>query len=459
MPVRLTRRRLLQSGASLLALAGCSQPDPADTSAPKDTGTAPEPSPTRSPEPAPWDAPGEEDAVAFARGMQVGDVTDAAAVVSIRADEEALVLVLMREAGEAWEEALRSEPLSIQDGGLQLELDDLEPDTAYTACFFSEDGARRCAPTRFRSAPSAGTARVVTFGATSCLGGNRPWPNLTHAAGEDFDFFLLLGDTVYADGALTRDEYRAFWDEALSTQGLRDLFARTSVVATWDDHEVGNGWTIDDEGMEEQAATALAAFAEAVPKRAGGGWAGIWRSLRWGDTLEVFVLECRGEVRDGNYISPEQMAWLKDALLQSPARFKIVANSVPITDFAGTALGDIMADERWQGYPAQRTEILTFIRDNAIGGVLWVTGDFHFGALARIDAPGGTAEDAWEVLAGPSGSTLNPICEVLDDAERFPVMFGAWNYTRFVADPGLGTIAVQWIGDDGSVLYEMALAV
>lgn len=456
MPVRLSRRRFLQSGASLLALAGCARPDAADTAL--DTGAEPQPAPTRSPEPEPWAAPGEEDTVAFARGMQVGDVTDAAAVVSIRAEEAALVLVLMREAGDGWEEVLRSEPQAIQDGGLQLALDGLDPDTAYTACFFSEDGARRAAPTRFRSAPSPGTARVVAFGATSCLGGNRPWPNLTHAAGEDLDFFLLLGDTVYADGAVALDEYRAFWDEALSTQGLRDLCARTSVIATWDDHEVGNGWTIDDAGMEEQAATALAAFAEAIPRRTGGGWTGIWRTLRWGDTLEVFVLECRGEKRDGDYVSPEQMAWLKDALLRSGARFKIVANSVPITDFADTPVGEIMADERWQGYPAQRTEILSFVRDNAIGGVLWVTGDFHFGALARVDAPGGVAADAWEVLAGPSGSTLNPICEVLDDAERFPVVFGAWNYTRFVADPGTGTIQVAWIGDDGSVLHERTLA-
>jgi alkaline phosphatase D len=289
--------------------------------------------------------------------------------------------------------------------------------------------------------------------------GNQPWPNLSFAAAEAFDLFLLLGDTVYADGAVTQAEYRAFWTAAMGTTGLQDLFASTSVIATWDDHEVGNDWSIDDEGMEEQATTALAAFKEAIPVGDGGGWAGIWRSLRWGDTLEVFVLECRAERRDGLYVSAEQLAWLERALLASTARFKLIANSVPITDFADTSLGDYFTEQRWQGHAEQRSEILSFILDNQIGGVLWLAGDFHFGLLARIDASGGPGEDAWEVLAGPSGSFLNPIVETLDDVDRFPVAFGAWNYTKFVADPGLGTIDVQWIGDDGTVIAERTLEV
>ena len=436
----LTRRRLLQSSAGVALLAGCGGP----VGKPDDSDVPAEPAPTRGPEPAPWQAPGTLDEVAFGRGLQIGDATADAALVSVRTTEAALTMVLVRADGDGWVEIARTD-VTPQDGGAQVDLADLDADTAYTVCLYAGD--RRCAPSRFRTAPAAGAARIVTFGATSCFGGNRPWPSLSFAATEQLDFFVLLGDTVYADGAATLDEYRAFWDEALATAGLREVCASTSLVATWDDHEVGNDWDpVEDAAL---ATVALQAFREAIPI----GGESLWRSLRWGDTLEIFVLDCRGERFDGDYISPAQMAWLKAGLAVSAARFKIIVNSVPITDFTGTALGDYFDDQRWQGYPAQRAEILDAIE--GIPGVLWLAGDFHFGLLARVD-PG---TDVWEVLAGPAGSFLNPIVETLDDTDRFPVAFGAFNYVRFTADPGTGTIAVAWIGDDGAAIAETVLAI
>ncbi|MDP2307137.1 MAG: alkaline phosphatase D family protein [Pseudomonadota bacterium] len=444
----LTRRRLLQSSAGLALLSSCGAPTGTPDSGPDE----PVPSPARSPEPSPWSAPGTLDDVAFDRGMQVGDVGPSGAMISIRTAEPALTLVLMREEADGWIEVSRT-PVTGGDGGAQLALDGLEPDTAYTACFYAPDDTRRCAPSRFRTALEEGAARIVTFGASSCFGGNRPWPTLSFAAAEQLDFFVLLGDTVYADGAETVADYRVFWDEALSTGGLRALCSSTSLVATWDDHEVGNDWSPETDAVI--AVAALQAFREALPI-AGEP---IWRALRWGDAVELFVLDCRGERRDGDYVSPEQMAWLQDALAASPARFKIIVNSVPITHFAGTALSDYFDDQRWQGFPAQREEILAFIRDQEIGGVVWLAGDFHFGLLARVDPAGGAGEDAWEVLAGPGGSFLNPIVELLDDTDRFPVAFGAFNYVRFSADPGTGTLSVAWIGDDGAIIDEAVLEV
>ena len=50
----------------------------------------------------------------------------------------------------------------------------------------------------------------------------------------------------------------------------------------------------------------------------------IWQNYRWGHSVEFFILDCRQErVPDqGQYISPKQMAWLKDALAQSPATLR-----------------------------------------------------------------------------------------------------------------------------------------
>ena len=57
----------------------------------------------------------------------------------------------------------------------------------------------------------------------------------------------------------------------------------------------------------------------------------MWRSFRWGRTLELFVLDTRGERRPSTrhtphaeYLSPAQFAWLTDGLARSDAAFKFV---------------------------------------------------------------------------------------------------------------------------------------
>jgi alkaline phosphatase D len=198
-----------------------------------------------------------------------------------------------------------------------------------------------------------------------------------------------------------------------------DLCSSTSLVATWDDHEVFNDWSWDDDGMPDDGYAALAAF----------------------------VLDCRGERFGEDYISPEQMAWLKDELLASTARFKIVANSVPITDMDAVYFG-IAADDRWDGFPVQRAEILDWIADNAIPGVLWIAGDFHWGAVTNIGRPGQPHEDLHEVFCGPGGSIVNPLCRIAPP-DQYPVVVDRWNSVLFEADPVAGTIRVVFQGDNG----------
>jgi len=449
-----TRRDLLRRGAgavALLSLGACAGKG-------EDTGPAEAaPSPARSPEPAPWSAPGALDATAFAWGLLTGDVGPDSLIVGLRSTEPAVTLVIMEAQGDAWVEVQRLAGLPLQEGHLRQVVSGLQPDTAYAlAAYADADPDRRSLVARARTALAADGGRVVTFGATSCFGGNRPWPSLTQAAAEALDFQLLLGDTVYADGAVTLADYRAFWADYQSVSGLVDLCASTSLVATWDDHEVANNW-VRSELPAGQFEAALQAFRESLPQGEGPAGTGVWRSLRWGRTLELFVLDCRGE-RDGStlYLSTEQMDWLKAGLSASDARFKIIANSVPITDMTALA-GTALAEDRWDGYPAQREEILRHIVDGGITGVLWVTGDVHFGQIGHIDPEGGLAHDLWEVYCGPAGSFLNPAAQLFVGDPQYPVMVPLWNWVRFTCDPGAGTIRVQHVGDDGLDLSDITL--
>ncbi len=411
------------------------------------------------PEPASaWLPTGSEDSMAFAWGVQTGDALPTAILVSMRSLETTVTLTVMRGTDAGWEEVSSGDSFTADDGVVSLELEDLEPDTTYSIAFFAVDGSRRSRVARFRTAIPAGESRMVRFGATSCLGGaNRPWPSLSQASASKYDFFLLLGDTIYADGFPTGGIVEA-WKGALSTPGLCDVTASTSIIATWDDHEVDNNWSFAglDPGRFDEA---LMRFRQGLPQRVGPGGTGIWRKLSWGSVVDVFVLDCRGERRDGNYISPEQMSWLKDALVESTATFKIVMNSVPITDFEEFA-GSLLAEDRWQGFPAQRTELVSHVRNAGITGLLWVAGDFHIGGVGQIDPDGSPGDNQFEILAGPGGSAVAPFEALLPTSSpRLPAVVSAWNYVSFDADPVAGTLRARFIADDGSVIDDLMMQV
>jgi alkaline phosphatase D len=218
----------------------------------------------------------------------------------------------------------------------------------------------------------------------------------------------------------------------------------TSVLATWDDHEVDNNFDPETRDLTNPKQV----FFESLPlRRVDGAPDRIWRSARWGLTAEIFVLDCRGERRPSadEYLSRAQMDWLKAGLMSSPCTFKLIMNSVPIADFPFPS-----EDDRWEGYPAQRTEILSFIDDQAIGGVLWIAGDFHLACIGSVsrDGPGSTQT---EVLAGPGAQVGNPGAWVLGEPQ-FQWASTTNNYTTFELDPSRPRIRVLWHDGDGSVI-------
>ncbi len=450
-----SRRSFLGLASATLAaqaLSACTaDKDGGDTASDDTAGT---PTPERAPEPAPWLGLVDVDPVAFPCGVQTGDATTGSVLVTTVTTEAVVGLRVVRAEGDAWVDDQEVEDLAPDDAGrVRLEVGALRADTAYALCFLSADGTRQSRIARVRTPPAAGAApRVIRFGATSCLAGNQPWPSLTHASTQGLDVFLFLGDTVYADDAQDLDGYRRFWTNALGTAGLQDVTASTSTLATWDDHEVANNWPRDG-ATEEKIAAGLQAFQEGFPARAGGGRMGIWRTVSWGDAIDFFVLDSRGERLEGRYLSPEQTAWLKEGLVASRARFKVILNSVPITDLSNF-FGTAEASDRWQGFPEERADLLAHIVENDVRGVLFVAGDLHYGQIGQVDPAGGLAEGLTEVLVGPGGSQVNILAAVYPGNPQYAALVPAWNWTSFDCDPVAGTIRVRHFGDDGVALTD-----
>lgn len=399
--------------------------------------------------------PGERDPGPFPLSVSSGDVTPATALLwtlYTGAHAPDLRVEVWRASGET----VFTAPALPADGGfVHVDATGLEPFTWYGYTF--TDGRATSATGRFRTAPALDAIVPLTFGAVSCTKDGFDLNPLRQAAKRtDLDAFLYLGDTVYADGAKDLPSFRQKWLEGVGHAAQRALRCATSSICTWDDHELFNNWDLEQLPVlpNDEYYAGLQAFYEHQPVRPGAG-RHLWRSLRWGKTAEVFVLDCRGERRPHaqEYVSPAQLAWLKDGLKASPAAFKLIMNSVPISNFPGFFF-ESTADDRWQGFPEQRQQILSFIDDEKIPGVLWVAGDFHLACMGRV-AKTGVGSTQIEVLVGPGGQSPNA-SPTYPGPPQFDWSTGINNYTALALDPATRVVTVTYVDGRGRQLTQRA---
>ncbi|MCB9675226.1 MAG: alkaline phosphatase D family protein [Alphaproteobacteria bacterium] len=451
-------RREFLIGASAVAVA-CKTGDDADT----DPGV--QAAPTRDPGPPPYEAPGTEDLAVFPWSIAVGDPIPDGVRLSIRSTAATVEAVLARFSEGQWAEAGRLVGRDTDGWTHVVDVSGLDADAPY-AVWAEVDGVRSRV-THFRTAPERGSLRQVRLLGTSCLGNASPELfNLAFMAEWDADALLLLGDTIYADGNVTLEDYRDAWDQHLRHPRCRDMFAACAVVATWDDHEVENNWILGEppnnlyeQVTEAQVAAATEVWRDCVPMRPGPGGSGVWRRMRYGATVELFVLDCRGERAIGRMMSDTQLAWLVDALQGSEAHFKVVLTSIHATDHF-ELIGVIQDDDRWQGYPEERATLIAAAA--AVPGTFFVTGDMHFGAVQRVDPEGGPGAGLFEVAVGPAGSTLFPVTDLAQIGggelpAQYETLVETWSFSVMDFDPGLGTITVKFVGDTGEVIAEHTL--
>lgn len=92
-----------------------------------------------------------------------------------------------------------------------------------------------------------------------------------------------------------------------------------------------------------------------------------------------------------------QKALFKTALLRSRAKFKFVINEVPIQQFYSQPY------DRWEGYGAERNEVLNFIRSHRIENVVFLTTDVHANLINRVfvDRFADLEAIAQEFITGP----------------------------------------------------------
>ncbi len=427
-----------------------------------------------------------EDAATFDLGVQAGAMRETSALLwTHRAGAGDVTLRVWRDGDAAGEVRLVDEQVATpEDGGfVHVSVSDLAPATRYRYAFFlgtSPGFTGRSVIGRFTTAIPAGEVATIRVAATTCTNqATRPFEALSLMAAEDPDVVVQLGDMTYNDSARTVDEYRQRWALNLGDEGYRALLASAGAYFTWDDHEL-----TDSDGYYDQPQSRVdiahdAFFAnlaiEPVDRTIHGATRRtFWGAYPWGDAVDFIVLDSRSERivdsregPDARYISEEQLAFLQDRLMNSTARFKVILNSVPIANLPLPPWE--FEEDRWQGYAAQRTRLIDFITSNGIEDVVFLTGDFHLGYVARVE-PEGAGRSIWEIAVGPGGSrSANPVPALVEGGlvdlqDGFPCeMFDYYSDATDVTttldfDPVAGTIHVRFVEAlTGEVLYDNVL--
>ena len=111
-------------------------------------------------------------------------------------------------------------------------------------------------------------------------------------------------------------------------------------------------------------------------------------------------------------VGAEQMRWLKQALAESAATWKVIASDMPIglivwNDAQAKTGSEGIANAEHseaKGREIEFAELLSFIKHARILNVVWLTADVHYTAAHHYDPNSAVFQDFepfWEFVSGP----------------------------------------------------------
>ena len=386
----------------------------------------------------------------LSHGYVASEVSADGAIVWLRADAGSRVSLRYGKAPSLSPDQVTAEYLvdPNSDDTAIIPLDGLEPGSRYY--YRAEVAGKTPGPVAsFVTAPAPDDQAKVTF----CFSADtretyKPFTVMDAISAQRPDFFLHLGDTIYADlnGAAQRlEEFWAKYRRNRDDYATQRCFAETSVYAVWDDHEVANDYSPG----HPLAPTGRKAFLDYWPiRRPASEPERIFRSVQWGASVELFLLDTR-QYRNPNrssMLGRTQKEWFFDALAKSSATFKFVGTSVPMAGGGG---------DRWDGYPKEREEILRFIMQKKLRGVSFMSADMHCASITRIPGSGGLID----ITAGPLGAPLN---RITNSAHRRYEFFLAenFNFAKVTVDSKAhpAEARIEFIDQDNRVFHSRKIA-
>lgn len=419
--------------------------------------------------------------------VTVGEVTHQSAVIWARLTGPGPLTLQYGREPDRFESRHEIGLDSVTDFSWKYRLDELTPDTRYS---YRLSGGGQSVSGEFVTAPAPHESRSVSFlwsgdlgGGSHCRDRARGFPIFLAMNRLRPDFFLFVGDTVYADVrcagvdkvpgsdfiATTLDEFRAKHRYNRADPAVQALFRSTPVYAIWDDHEVRNDYA---GSVEPLMPVGRQAFLDYWPIRPPAEEPSrLYRRLRWGKLLELFILDTRqyrspNQEPDGpakTMLGAAQRNWLIEGVSGSDAIWKIVVSSVSLSVPTGRAYRDSWSNANVLGFPEgttgfafERELVLAALRDRSVKNLVWVAADVHHAELIR-HAP--WPDFAFhELIAGPLSAghgRPRPLDAWLNPLTLFG-LGGTDNFGEVIVSPS--GLNVRIIDDRGTVRGEIALA-
>lgn len=455
----------------------------------------------------------DEETPAITHGPITGEITEISAVLWARAGQASDLIFEVFDNEEQSGDPVAEVTVAVDEEtdftGKAL-VEDLEPETTYYFTVSAAVGGETLPDSvqgEFATAPAYYTEAGFDFTFGAGLGGQgycRPpetgWTIFETMLNEDPEFFVFLGDTIYADNPCPSEDeqnvpgaenvakylfqFRERYQYHLDDPHYTNLLAETPVYVTWDDHEVMDNFSgqnmmrINLQLFED----AEKAFFEYWPVM-GVEWDPylLYRSFRYGAHAEFFILDTRtyrdpivdwdpspvtGEHK--TMLGQDQFEWLLAGLDNSDATWKFIVSSVPLSYPTGWPQPQVEGHDGWangpdpSGYETELTRILYYLESHQITNVIFLTGDTHWPAALLYDPDLDTEPNFYEFSSSPlSALPLEP--SDLDMTFNPRVLYARgetggdhFNFGR-VAISDEGALSLYFVRDDGVELFSLDL--
>lgn len=245
---------------------------------------------------------------------------------------------------------------------------------------------------QFKTFPNNGDKVVFKFAVLTDFGDLQKGPpyvyTFTSASKESSDFVIIGGDFDHRDPAVTLTEKREMFKELYTPIGIMSDFVmnilrKSAVAHHWDDHDYGMNNGDKTYPYKERSLRVLKEFFPVYPVSDYGDW----QRFTYGHT-DFFILDSRSQrdpetdiddtdksMLDGDNLGTVgQLHWLKNGLKRSKARWKFILTPVPFNPTC-------KVNDSWGAYLFERDELVNFIEQNNITGVIFISGDLHAGGI------------------------------------------------------------------------------
>uniref|UniRef100_A0A0E0K1T9 PhoD-like phosphatase metallophosphatase domain-containing protein n=1 Tax=Oryza punctata TaxID=4537 RepID=A0A0E0K1T9_ORYPU len=321
----------------------------------------------------------------------------------------------------------------------------------------------------------------IAFG--SCANQSAAQPVWEAVVGFDPQVFIWLGDNVYGDNkrpfrVLGRertvgpwrnvprfypskeDELRRRYEMAKAKPGYAKLRERAQVIGTWDDHDYG----LNDAGKEFSGKVTtqrlLLDFLDEAEDSSRRQQAGVYTSYMFGPEgkrVKVILLDTRYHrdplSSDGAVLGDPQWQWLERELHGPRSEITIIGSSIQVISNLSATTGPLFYVESWARFPRERERLFRLIDSSKRNGVLFISGDVHFGEISRYDC--GAQYPLYDVTSsGLTQSVENSVPAVFQPLMRLVALLTPTTMRVFspncryksctYGQPNFGAIEIDW---------------